>query len=283
MSTFFIAEVGINHNGSLETARQLIDVAVNAGCNAVKFQKRTIDAVYSPAELARPRESPFGETNGAQQQGLEFGPTEFDEIDGYCRSRGIEWFASPWDPESVRFLARYSLKRTKVASPMLTVLPLIEQMAAERRYTYVSTGMSTLDEVDRAVDIFRRADCPFELMHCNSTYPMPNEQANLRAIETLRTRYGCPVGYSGHERGVQISLAAVALGASCVERHITLDRSMYGSDQAASLEPEGLVRLVRDIRVLEGAMGDGNKQIFPGEAEVRAKLATPWWYQQVTA
>ena len=279
--TFIIAEVGINHNGDVAVAKQLIDTACQAGCDAVKFQKRTVEQVYASKDLDVLRDSPFGTTNREQKNGLEFGAEQYDEIDRYCRQRGIAWFASAWDLESQRFLRRYNLRYNKVASAMLTVRPLVEEIASERRYTFVSTGMSTLADIDNVVEIFRSHDCPFELMHSHSTYPMANEDANLRMIETLSQRYACKVGYSGHERGLQISLAAVALGATSIERHITLDVAMYGSDQAASLEPPGLVRLVRDIRVIELAMGDGVKHLGPAESAIKAKLSRPYWYQVI--
>ena len=277
---FVTAEIGINHNGDLEIAKKLIDVAVEAGCDAVKFQKRTIEDVYSPQELDVPRESPFGTTNREQKHGLEFGKEEYDQIDEYCKKKGIDWFASAWDLKSLDFLRRYNLRYNKVASAMLTVTPMIEAIAKEKKYTFISTGMSTLEEIDAAVAIFRRYACPFELMHSNSSYPMENEDANLKMIQVLRERYNCKVGYSGHERGLQISLAAVALGATSIERHITLDRTMYGSDQAASLEPRGLQLLVRDIRVIESAMGDGIKRMTDVEIASREKLANPYWYRR---
>jgi len=272
MSVFITAEVGINHNGDLEIAKKLIDVATFAGCDAVKFQKRTIDKLFTKEFLNSPRESPWGKTQRAQKEGLEFGEEEYNEIDYYCKDKGIEWFASSWDVDSQLFLRKYNLKYNKAASPMLTNIPLLKTIAEEKKYTFISTGMSTLDETDKAVELFMKYDCSFELMHCNSTYPMRDEDANLRSIHTLRGRYNCKVGYSGHELGLQISLAAVAIGATSIERHITLDRAMYGSDQAASLEPGGLIRLARDIRVIEKAMGDGVKRVTEAEETVRAKL-----------
>jgi N-acetylneuraminate synthase len=276
---FIIAEVGINHNGDLELAKRLTKEAKEAGCDAVKFQKRTIELVYTPEDLERPRESPFGTTNRDQKQGLEFSKEQYDEIDAYCKEIGIEWFASAWDLESQEFMRRYNLKYNKVASPMLRVLPLLHKIAEEGKYTFISTGMSILEEIDEAVEIFKSHNCPFELMHCNSSYPMNNEEANLNAMATLRERYSCDVGYSGHERGVQISIAAVALGATSVERHITVDRSMYGSDQAASLGLTGLNTMVRDIRTVSTALGDGIKRIYESELASRSKLATPYWYK----
>jgi len=272
MSTFIIAEIGINHNGDVELAKQLIDVAKNTGCDAVKFQKRTIDKVYTKEYLDSYRESRWGTTQRAQKEKLEFGEKEYDEINSYCRDKGIPWFASAWDVDSQLFLRKYNLKYNKIASAMLTNKEIVNLVAKEKKHTFVSTGMSTLPEIDKVVDIFRKKDCPFELMHCNSSYPMKDEDANLNVIYTLRERYGCDVGYSGHEVGLQITLAAAAMGATSVERHITLDRAMYGSDQAASVEAAGLVRLVRDIRIIEKAKGDGIKVVSIAEEKVRAKL-----------
>ena len=277
MSTYIIAEIGINHNGDLNIAKKLIDVASIAGCDAVKLQKRTVEKVYSPEELDKPRGSPFGTTNRDQKNGLEFDKEGFDEVDRYCKGKGIAWFVSCWDPESQNFMEQYNLPYNKVASAMLTIGSLVEKIAAEKKHTFISTGMSELSEIDKVVDIFRSAECSFELMHCNSSYPTDNADANLQMIQALRERYKCEVGYSGHERGLQISLAAAALGASSIERHITLDRTMYGSDQAASIEPEGLMKLVRDIRIIEEAMGDGVKRITAKEQNSRNKLAHPHW------
>lgn len=272
MSVFIIAEIGINHNGDLKIAKQLIDLAVETGCDAVKFQKRTIDKVYSQEMLDSPRESPWGHTQRAQKEGLEFGGKEYDAIDACCREKGLVWFASAWDVDSQRFLQKYNLKYNKVASAMLTHDELLEEIAAEGRYTFLSTGMSTWDEIDHAVEIFQKHDCPFELMHCNSTYPMEDVDANLALIPVLRARYGCKVGYSGHERDIQPSVLAVAAGASSIERHITLDKSMYGSDQKASIEPEQLRALVREVRRAEKIVGSGEKILSPAEQAVRAKL-----------
>jgi N-acetylneuraminate synthase len=272
MSVFITAEIGINHNGKLQIAKKLIDGAVFAGCDAVKFQKRTIEKVYLKDVLDSPRESPWGTTVREQKEGLEFGQEEYDQIDAYCKEKGIDWFASAWDIDSQYFLRHYNLKYNKIASAMLTHEDLLNLVADEGKYTFISTGMSTIEEIDRAVDIFRMKECPFELMHCNSSYPMPDGDANLKTIETMRKRYNCKVGYSGHEVGLQLSLAAVAIGATSIERHITLDRTMYGSDQAASLEPQGLMKLVRDIRIIERGMGDGVKRITAKEEQIRMKL-----------
>ena len=269
---FFIAEIGINHNGDMKIAKELIDIAADAGCDAVKFQKRTIDKVYTPEFLASPRQSPWGTTQREQKEGLEFGLEEYREIDRYCKERDIEWLASVWDVDSQKFLSRFDLKYNKVASAMLGNVELLEEMAREGRYTYISTGMSTWDEVDAAVAIFRRAGCPFEILHCNSTYPMEVRDANLKLIPVLRDRYHVPVGFSSHETGYVATLGAVALGATSIERHITLDTKMYGSDQKASIEPPVLRQLVKDIRAMESALGTGEKILSPAEMAVRKKL-----------
>ena len=272
MGVFIVAEIGINHNGDLEIAKKLIDGAIFAGCDAVKFQKRTIEKVYSKEELDKPRESPWGNTNRDQKYGLEFGNEEYDEIDKYCREKGIYWFASAWDLDSQKFLKPYDLKYNKIASAMLTHRELLEMVAEEKKYTFISTGMSTMEEIEKAVQIFKDAKCPFEVMHTNSTYPMKDEDANLRMIPVLRERFGCKVGYSGHEVGLITTTAAVALGAASVERHITLDRAMYGSDQAASVEVMGFYRLVQYIRTVELALGDSQKKITGKEKEIKEKL-----------
>lgn len=272
MKTFIIAEIGINHNGDLNLAKKLIDTAVVAGCDAVKFQKRTVDKVYTKEYLDSPRQSPWGDTQRAQKEGLEFGKAEYDEIDRYCREKGIEWYASAWDLDSQKFLQQYDCKYNKVASAMLTKDELLEEIAKERKYTFIATGMSTLEEIDHAVEIFEKYKCPFELMHCNSTYPMPQEDANLKLIRVLADIYKCKVGYSGHEAGTLVSTCAVAAGATSIERHITLDRTMYGSDQKASIEPYELCKLVKDIRDTEKIMGNGEKVLTAAEEEVKKKL-----------
>ena len=271
--TFIIAEIGINHNGDVGITKELIDGAAEAGCDAVKFQKRTLDIVYTREELDKLRESPWGTTNREQKQGLEFGKEEYDEIDRYCKEKGIEWFASAWDIESQLFLRQYDLKYNKVASAMLTHRELLETIANEGKYTFVSTGMSALTQIKKAVQIFENKKCPFELMYCNSTYPMPLEEANLNSMLSLKKTFdGVKVGYSGHEAGLIVSCAAVAMGATSVERHITLDRTMYGSDQAASVELGGLRRLVEYIRDIEAAMGDGFKIVSEKEKSIAKKL-----------
>jgi N-acetylneuraminate synthase len=269
---FVIAEIGINHNGDLDVAKQLILAASEAGCDAVKFQKRTIDIVYTPEVLAQARQSPWGDTQRAQKEGLEFGEVEYDAIDAYCRELGLAWFASAWDVPSQTFLAKYDLPYNKIASALLTHRPLVEAIAAEGKLVFASTGMCTLEQIDTAVEILRAAACPFVLMHTVSTYPTPPADLNLMTIDTLRRRYGAPVGYSGHEGSVEPSLVAAMLGAVAIERHITLDRAMYGSDQSASLEPAELNVLVSRLRDLREWLGDGEKRITPGEASVAEKL-----------
>ncbi len=247
-------------------------MAANAGCDAVKFQKRTVDVVYSPEQLAAPRESPWGTTQREQKEALEFGRPEYDEIDAHCRAVGIEWFGSAWDSESLRFLAGYDPPHHKIASAMLTHVDFIREVAALKVHTFMSTGMSEWSDVDRAVEIFRDAECPFTLMHSVATYPMPDDDANLAVIGELAERYEAPVGFSSHEVGLLCSVAAAALGAVAVERHITLDRAMYGSDQAASVERPGLERMVRDIRLLPVIYGSGNKRVSDAERQVAKKL-----------
>ena len=270
---FFTAEIGINHNGDLEIAKKLIDVAVEAGCDAVKFQKRTVEKVYSKEVLDTPRESPWGKTTREQKLGLEFGKDEYNIIDKYCKEKNIEWYASSWDIDSQLFLQNYDLKHNKVASAMLTNHKLLEVIAKEKKYTFISTGMSTMDEIRDAIRIFKKHDCPYSLLHSNSSYPMEEEEACLNCIATLQKEFKCDVGYSGHEAaGYLICVCAVVLGATSIERHITLGRSMYGSDQAASLEPIGLERVVKDIRRIEKVLGDGEKRVWPSEIPVMKKL-----------
>lgn len=272
MGIFFVAEVGINHNGDMEICKNLIDVAVDAGCDAVKFQKRDINLVYTQEFLDSPRESPWGKTQRAQKEGLEFTREDYQEIDRYCKKKGIQWFASAWDTNSQEFLRQFDCQYNKIASAMIVHKDLLHMVAEEGRHTFISTGMSTYDDIQRAVDIFRAANCPFELMHTVSTYPMKDEDANLRVIETLRNRYDCNVGYSGHEVGLAISYAAAAMGITSLERHITLDRAMYGSDQSASVEPNGLRQLVGAVRKIEKAMGNGEKRIIDAEVPIARKL-----------
>ncbi len=272
MSIFIIAEIGINHNGDVEIAKQLIDVAKDAGADAVKFQKRTIDLVYKKEMLDSPRQSPWGSTQRAQKEGLEFGKKEYNEIDAYCKKKGIEWFASAWDLESKKFLRQYDCKYNKIASAMIVYEDLLKEVASEKKYTFISTGMTEVKQIDRAVEIFKNAGCPFELMHCVSTYPMDDEDANLNRIKTLRDHYKCNVGYSGHEVGLAVSYGAAALGITSLERHITLGRAMYGSDQAASVEPAGFRQLIAAVRKIEKAMGDGNMTMNSKEIPIAKKL-----------
>jgi len=270
---FIIAEIGINHNGDVEIAKKLIDMAKQCGCDAVKFQKRTVEKVYSKEVLDAPRESPWGTTTKEQKLGLEFNKTEYDVIDSYCKEKQIDWYASAWDKDSQLFLRQYNLKYNKIASAMLTNLELAEMVADEKKKTFISTGMSVMDQIKQIVEIFRKKNCPFELMHSNSSYPMKFEEANLKCISTLKKEFGCDVGYSGHENASYIvCIPAVILGATSIERHITLDRSMYGSDQSASLEKAGLERLVRDIHKIDSILGDGIKRVWDSEKPVMKKL-----------
>ncbi len=272
MAVFVIAEIGINHNGDINIAKKLIEIAKEAGCDAVKFQKRTIDKVYTEEFLDSPRESPWGKTQRAQKEGLEFGLAEYEEIDRFGKAVGIDWFASAWDLESQTFLRQFDCKYNKIASAMLLYEPLLREVASEGKHTFISTGMSELADIERAVKIFKEANCPFELMHCVSTYPMEDEDANLNRIKMLRDIFKCDVGYSGHEVGLAISYAAVALGITSLERHITLDRAMYGSDQAASLEPAGLRMLVGAVRKIEKAMENCSFSITDKEVSISKKL-----------
>lgn len=267
---YIVAEIGINHNGDLNLAKRLIDVAANAGCDAVKFQKRTVEVVYSREELARPRESPFGTTNGDLKRALEFEMSDYAEIDSYCRRLHMAWFVSCWDEHSVDVMRRFDLPCFKIASASLTDDRLLAYTRSVGRPVILSTGMSTLSEVDQAVRVLGRSD--LVLLHACSTYPAYYEELNLRAMQTLRERYAVPVGYSGHETGLPSTVAAAALGACMIERHITMDRAMWGTDHAASLEPNGITRLVRDIRLVEQAMGDGVKRVYEREYPIIKKL-----------
>ena len=270
---FITAEIGINHNGSIDIAKKLIDVAVASGCDAVKFQKRNVEKVYTKDVLDSPRESPWGKTTRQQKLGLEFSEDDYKIIDNYCKEKNIPWYCSCWDISSQIQMRKFQTKYNKVASAMLVHHELLEKIAEEGKHTFVSTGMSTMEDIEKAVKIFRKYDCPFELQHSHSAYPMPLTEANLKVIETLRKEFNCDVGYSGHESGSYlICVAAVMLGATSIERHITLDRTMYGSDQAASLEPEGLHRMVRDIRTLKLILGDGKKRIWDSETPSQKKL-----------
>lgn len=267
---FIIAEIGINHNGSVSLAKKMIDIAVTTGCDAVKFQKRTVDIVYTREELLKERKSVFGNTNGDLKRGLEFGVQEYKEIDLYCKQRGIIWFASCWDENSVDFMEEFNIPCYKIASASLTDDNLLRYTRKKGKPILLSTGMSTMDQIRHAVDVLGKDD--LVLYHCTSTYPSNANETNLRAIEMLKKEFGCPVGYSGHERGVTPSVLAVALGANSVERHITVDRTNWGSDQAASLEMSGLSYMVRDIRQVPDLLGDGVKVVYPREYPIIDKL-----------
>ncbi|MDE7312489.1 MAG: N-acetylneuraminate synthase family protein [Eubacterium sp.] len=271
MGTFITAEIGINHNGDLDLAKKLIDMAVTAGCDAVKFRKRTIEKNYTKEYLDEVEESPWGHTRRARVEALEFRKEEYDAIDAYCEKKGILWYASAYDTQAEAFLQQYHLKYKKIASAMLTNTELLEMVAQEGQYTFIATGMSTYEEIGHAVEIFRKYNCPFELMHCISTYPMVSMDANLRMIHTLSERYGCKVGYSGHEIGTLVSTCAVAMGATSVERHITLNKTMYGFEQKASVDPVELWQLVKNIRETEMIMGTGEKILSEAEQALREK------------
>jgi len=270
---FVTAEIGINHNGDIEITKKLIDMAKECGCDAVKFQKRTIEKAYSKEILDSPRESPWGNTTRDEKIHLEFEKNEYDIIDNYCKSKKIEWYASSWDIDSKLFLRQYDHKHNKIPSAMLVNHDLLETVAEERKYTFVGTGMSTIEEIRKAVEIFRKHDCPFELLHSNSSYPMAANEANLKCIPTLIKEFGCKVGYSGHESwSYLICVTAVLLGAISIERHITLNRAMYGSDQSASLEKPGLERMITNIRELDMILGDGIKRVWPSEIPKMKRL-----------
>lgn len=267
---FIVAEIGINHNGDLGLAKKLIDMAYVAGCDAVKFQKRTVELVYSEEELAKPRDSVFGNTNGDLKRALEFTFEQYQEIDTYCKEKNIIWFASPWDNRSVDFLAQFDPPCYKIASATLTDFDLIDYVKSKGKPILLSTGMSSLEEIDAAVK--RLEGSEFMLYHCTSTYPASQEEINLNVIPAMKERYNCPVGYSGHEKGIMPSLGSVFVGANSVERHITIDRTLWGSDQAASLETRGLMLLVRDIRQVPIVLGDGVKKVYNSEIPIRQKL-----------
>jgi len=268
--TYIIAELGINHNGNLDLAKKLISAAKVAGCDAVKFQKRTVDVVYTPEDLARPRESVYGNTNGDLKRGLEFGAREYREIDNYCDALNIDWFASCWDIESVDFMEQFHPPAYKVASACITDLGLLESHPFDRPIL-LSTGMSTIDQIYESLRSLINEN--IIIMQCTSTYPSENNELNLSVIGNFRRRFGdFHIGYSGHERGIATTVAAVALGACVIERHITLDRTLWGSDQSSSLEPHGFTRLVRDIRAVEEALGDGRKVVYDSELPIIEKL-----------
>ena len=270
---FYIAEIGINHNGDINLAKKIILEAKKAGFNAVKFQKRTIDLVYDEKTLSSFRESPWGKTQREQKEGLELSKEEYDEIDFFCKQNEIEWFASAWDIESLKFLDQYNLKYNKVASAMIIDAEFLECIAERKKHTFISTGMSTQNNIDNAVKIFRNKQCPFELMHCFSTYPMEVKDANLETINSLRKKYNCNVGYSGHESGLAVSYAAACMGITSLERHVTLDRASYGSDQAASLEPRGMQLLIKTINTMADSLGKNMMgELLEEEKPIAAKL-----------
>jgi N-acetylneuraminate synthase len=274
MGIFVISEIGINHNGDIQLAKQMIQESKNCGADAVKFQKRDIDLVYDKKLLNEYRESPWGKTQRAQKQGLEFEEKDYVEIDRFCKKVGISWFASAWDINSLKFLDKFDLKYHKIASAMIVDQNLLREVAKRKKHTFISTGMSNIDDIDLAVKIFTENNCSFELMHCISKYPFDDKLANLNLISELRKKFNCNVGYSGHERGgLAISYAAAALGITSLERHFTLNRTMYGSDQAASIEPKTFKELIGGVRKIEQAMkGDKVKKILEEEIPVAKKL-----------
>lgn len=272
MSIFIIGEIGINHNGDISICKELIDVAAESGCDAVKFQKRDLDMVYTQEFLDSPRESPWGDTQRHQKSGLEFTKEDYIEIDKYCKEKKIDWFASAWDLKSQYFLQQFNCNYNKIASAMIVFEELLTMVAKEGKHTFISTGMTTYNDIQKAVDIFNREKCSFELMHTVSTYPMKDEDANLKMINTLREKFKCNVGYSGHEAGLAVSYGAAALGISSLERHITMGRSMYGSDQSASVEPAGFRHLIGAVRTIEKAMGDGSKSLNEAEIPIAQNL-----------
>ena len=270
---FITAEIGTNHTGSINIAKKIIDVAVDVGCDAVKFQKKNVEKIYTKKFLDSPLESPWGTTQREMRLHREFNDKQFKQIDTHCKRKKILWYLSCWDINSQISMRKFKTKYNKVASPMLVHEKLLEVIAKEKKYTFIGTGMSTLKQIGNAVNIFKKHGCPFELMHCNSAYPMPESEANLRVICTLKNKFRCRVGYSGHEVGAtDVSLPAIMLGASSLERHVTLNRTFYGHDQVASLEPAGIRRLVRDVRGIETILGDGKKRVWNSELAAQNKL-----------
>ena len=270
---FIIAEIGTNHMGNLKIAKQIIDVAKDAGCDAVKFQKKNINKIYTKEFLDSTIDSPWGTTQRQMRLHREFSIKQFEEINMYCKKKKMVWFASCWDTQSQISMRKFKTKYNKVASAMLIHNKLLELIAKEKKYTFISTGMSTMKNIENATKIFKKYKCPFELMHCHSAYPMPTEEANLSMISVLKKKFKCNVGYSGHEiSATNVSIPAVMMGASSIERHITLNRTWYGHDQAASLEPQGIRRLVRDIRIIDKIRGNGKKKIWPAEIPNQKKL-----------
>ena len=270
---YLIAEIGINHNGDIKIAKELIDISKEAGFDAVKFQKRDINIVYTKDQLDVPRQSPWGNTTRQQKEGLEFGIKEYDEINKYCTDKNIDWFASAWDLNSLKFLDKYKLKYNKIASAMIIDTNFLEEVAKRKKHTFISTGMSTEKDIDEAVKIFEKNKCSFELMHCVSTYPLKKNMVNMSTITELKKKYKCDVGYSGHENGVVISASSVLFGISSLERHVTLDRTMYGSDQSASLEPSGMKSLIQSIESIIEAYGTPKVgYVYPEELPIAKKL-----------
>lgn len=267
---FVTAEIGINHNGSVAQAKKLIDMAVSAGCDAVKFQKRTIDVVYTQEELAKERQSVFGNTNGDLKRGLEFGFEQYKEIDEYCKEKNIIWYASCWDEQSVDFIEQFNPPCYKIASASLTDDNLLKYTKKMGKPIFLATGMSTLEQIQHAVDILGEVD--LIIYHCTSTYPTKSNEINLNVIPVLREKYSCPIGFSGHERGILPTIMSVVLGANAIERHITLDRTLWGSDQAASLEYDGINRIVRDVHQIKTILGDGKKVVYESEKPIIQKL-----------
>ena len=271
--TFVIAELGTNHMGDIEVAKKIIGVAVDAGCNAVKLQKKNVEKIYTKEFLDSSLDSPWGITQREMRLHREFSDNEFKKIDVYCKKKKIPWFVSCWDVESQKQMRKFKTKYNKIASAMLVHDKLLETVAQEKKHTFISTGMSTLNDIEKAVKIFRKHKCSFELMHCHSAYPMPPEEANLKLIPFLAKKFRCKVGYSGHEAAAtNVSIPAILLGAASIERHVTIDRTAFGHDQAASLEPKGLIQLVRDIRIVDKIMGDGKKRVWKSELNSKNKL-----------
>ena len=271
--TFVIAELGTNHMGDIEVAKKIIDVAVDAGCNAVKLQKKNVEKIYTKEFLDSSLDSPWGITQREMRLHREFSDNEFKKIDVYCKKKKIPWFVSCWDVESQKQMRKFKTKYNKIASAMLVHDKLLEAVAQEKKHTFIATGMSTLNDIEKAVKIFRKHKCSFELMHCHSAYPMPPEEANLKLIPFLAKKFRCKVGYSGHESAAtSISIPAILLGATSIERHVTIDRAAFGHDQAASLEPKGLFQLIRDVRIIDKIMGDGKKRVWKSELNNKKKL-----------
>ena len=271
--TIVIAELGTNHMGDIETAKKIIDVAANAGCDAVKLQKKNVEKMYTKEFLDSPLDSPWGTTQREMRLHREFSDKEFKQIDTYCKKKKIPWFVSCWDVESQKQMRKFKTKYNKIASAMLVHDKLLEIVAQEKKHTFNATGMSTLNDIAKAVKIFRKHKCSFELMHCHSAYPMPPEEANLKLIPFLAKKFHCKVGYSGHEvAATNISIPAILLGATSIERHVTIDRTAFGHDQAASLEPKGLMQLMRDVRIVDKILGDGKKRVWKSEIDTRKKL-----------